>query len=69
MTNRKFFIFSLAMAGCAAAAYTIGRHTRNLEKRQLKKRQLKEDLHTWENEGGNLAPSKAMAVTHPAAAA
>ena len=59
MIIRRFFILSLAVAGCATAAYAIGRHSRGLEKRQIKKRQLKEDLRTWENEGGNLAPSAA----------
>jgi hypothetical protein len=59
MIIRRFFILSLAMAGCTAAAYAIGRYTRDLEKRQLK-----EDLRTWEHEGGNLAPS----ATTPAAA-
>jgi hypothetical protein len=59
MIIRRFFILSLAIAGCAAAAYAIGRRTRHLDKRQLKEdlRQLKEDLRTWEHEGGNLAPS------------
>lgn len=52
MIIRRFFILSLAMAGCAAAAYAFGRHSRHLEKQQHK-----EDLRTWEHEGGNLAPS------------
>ena len=68
MTIKQFFILSLAAAGCAATAYAFGRHSHH-EKRQLKKRELKQDLHTWENEGGNLAPSAAMAVARPAAAA
>jgi hypothetical protein len=62
MINNRFFFLSLAMAGCAAAAYAVGRHTRHLEKRQLK-----EDLRNWEDEGGNLAPSQAQAVALPAA--
>jgi hypothetical protein len=68
MTIKQFFIFSLALAGCAATAYTIGRYSHHA-KRQVKKRELKQDLHTWENEGGNLAPSAALAVARPAAAA
>ncbi len=63
MIIRRLFILSLAMAGCTAAAYAIGRHTRQLEKRQLK-----EDLHTWEDEGGNLAPAKAPAAVRAPAA-
>ena len=68
MTIKQFFILSLAVAWCAATAYAFGRHSHHV-KRQLKKRELKQDLHTWENEGGNLPPTKAMAVSHPAAAA
>ena len=64
MIIRRFFILSLAMAGCVAAAYAVGRHSRHLEKRQHK-----EDLRTWENEGGNLAPSESPAVARRAAAA
>lgn len=64
MTIRRLSIFSLAAAGCAAAAFAIGRHTRKLEKQQLK-----EDLRTWEDEGGNLAPAEASAMPRPVTAA
>jgi len=64
MISNRFFYFSLAMAGCAAA-YVVGRHTRQIEKKQ----QHKEELRTWEDEGGNLAPSEASAIPRPAAAA
>ena len=63
MISNRFFYLSLAMAGCAAA-YAIGRHTRQIEKQQHK-----EELRTWEDEGGNLAPSEAPAIARPAAAA
>lgn len=63
MINSRLFFLSLAMAGCAAAAFAIGRHTRHLEKRQLK-----EDLRSWEGEGGNLGHPEAPAVARPAAA-
>ncbi len=63
MSIRTLSILSLAIAGCAAAAYAIGRHTRQLERLQIK-----EDLRTWEDEGGNLAPSEASALPRPAAA-
>lgn len=63
MSIRTLSILSLAMAGCAAAAYVISRHTRQLERLQIK-----EDLRTWEDEGGNLAPSEAATVSRPAAA-
>ena len=62
MIIRNFSILSLAMAGCAAA-YAIGRHKRHLEKKQHK-----EDLGTWEDDGGNLAPSGAAAVQRRAKA-
>lgn len=63
MINSRFFFFSLSLAGCAAAAYGIARHTRQLEKRRLM-----QDLRTWEGEGGNLAPSESPAAGHPGAA-
>ena len=64
MTSNRFFCLSLAMAGCTAAAYAIGRHTRQIEKQQHR-----EDLRTWEDEGGNLVPSEASAIPRPTAAA
>lgn len=64
MIRNRFFYLLLAMAGCAAAAYALGRHTRQVESRQYKK-----ELRTWEDEGGTLAPSKARAIARPAAAA
>ena len=64
MSIGRLSILSLAMAGCAAAAYAIGRHARKVEKRQHK-----EDLRTWEDEGGNLAPSETPDIARPAAAA
>ncbi len=64
MTSNRLFYLSLAMAGCTAAAFAVGRHTRQMEKQQHK-----EDLRTWEDEGGNLAPSEALAIARPAAAA
>jgi hypothetical protein len=63
MMIRRFSILSLAMAGCAAAAYAIGRHSRQVEKQQHK-----DDMRTWEHEGGNLAPSETPNITRPAAA-
>ena len=63
MIIRRLSILSLAMAGCAAAVYAIGRHARHVEKQQYK-----EELRTWEDEGGNLAPSEVPAMPHPAAA-
>ena len=59
-TNRFFFLALLLAGGAAAAAYVIGRHSRHLVKQQHK-----EDLRTWENEGGNLAPSAAPFVARP----
>lgn len=51
MVTNRFFFLALLLVGGAAAAFTIGRHSRHLEKQQHK-----EDLRTWEHEGGNLAP-------------
>ena len=62
MTSNRFFYLSLAVAGCAAA-YAIGRHARQIEKQQHK-----EDLRTWEDEGGNLAPYDASVMPRPAPA-
>ena len=64
MISNRFFYLSLAMAASSAAAYAIGRHTRQIEKQQHK-----EELRAWEDEGGNLAPSEAPAIARPAAAA
>jgi len=64
MISNRFFYLSLAMAGCTAAVYAVGRRTRRMEKQQHK-----EELRTWEDEGGNLAPSEALAIARPAAAA
>jgi hypothetical protein len=64
MTSNRFFYLSLAMAGCTAAAYAIGRHTRQVEKQRLK-----EDLRTWEDEGGHLASPETSTRARPAAAA
>ena len=57
MITNRFFLLALLLAGGAAAAFTIGRHSRRLEKQQHK-----EDLRTWEHEGGNLAPSATTAA-------
>ena len=64
MTSNRFFYLSLAMAGCTAAAYAIGRHTHHVEKQQHK-----EDLRTWEDEGGHLAAPETVAIARPAAVA
>ena len=64
MINNRIFYFSLAMAGCTAAAYAIGRRTRQIEKQQHK-----EKLRTWEDEGGHLAAPETATIAHPAAAA
>ena len=54
MIISRFLFLFLMVAGCAAAAYVISRHIRQLEKQQLK-----ESLRTWEGEGGRSAPSEA----------
>jgi len=51
MISNRFVLVTLAMAGCAATAYALGRRNRKLD-RQV----LEEDVRNWEDEGGNLAP-------------
>jgi len=51
MITNRFFLVALLLGGGAAAVFTIGRHSRHLEKRQFTER-----LRTWEDDGGNLAP-------------
>jgi hypothetical protein len=63
MITNRLVSLALLLAGGAVAAFTIGRRSRYLEKRQHK-----ENLRTWEDEGGNLAPSKTPAVARPASA-
>lgn len=57
MIISRLIVLSLAIAGGATAAYAIGRHARQLEKQRHK-----EELRTWEDEGGNLAPSETAAL-------
>jgi len=64
MISSRFLYLSLMTAGWTAAAYAIGRRTRHLEKQRHK-----EDLRTWEEEGGSLAPSETPATARPARAA
>lgn len=59
MINSRFF--GLAVVGGLAAALAIA-----CRPRQAEKRQLDESLRTWEDEGGNLAPSTNRPVAPPA---
>jgi hypothetical protein len=59
MIANRFLLLVLTLGAFAALAYTVGRHTRQIEKKQFK-----EDLRTWEGEGGTPAVSSAR----PAAA-
>lgn len=54
MITNRFLLLAMLLVGGVAAALTVGRHSRHLEKQQHK-----DDLRTWEHEGGNLAPSAA----------
>ena len=51
MNPSRVIVLLLAVAGCAAAACTIARRSRRLQKSQLE-----EGCHVWEDEGGNPAP-------------
>ena len=64
MTSNRLFYLSLAVAGCTAAAYAVGRRTRQTERQQHK-----EELRTWEDEGGHLAAPEPTTIARPAAAA
>jgi hypothetical protein len=61
MISNRIVLFASLLAGGAAAAYTIARHSREQEKQQQKT-----DLRTWEHEGGNLAPSETPPEARPA---
>jgi hypothetical protein len=63
MIVNRLLVLSLAVAGCAAAVLAVGRRTRRMAKRELK-----EELQSWEDEGGHLAPAEAPGVAHPAVA-
>lgn len=56
MRISRFLFVTLALAGCAVGAHAVSRRPGRLEKRQLE-----EGLRTWEEEGGNVAPSVAPA--------
>ncbi len=64
MISNRLFYLSLAVTACTAAAYAIGRHTRQLERQQHK-----EELRTWEDEGGHLAAPETATIARPAEAA
>jgi hypothetical protein len=58
MIANRFLLLALTLGACAAFAYAVGRHTRQIEKKQFK-----EDLRTWEGEGGTPAVSSARPAT------
>jgi hypothetical protein len=54
-------LWILLLAGCGAAAVAFSVQMRR--KRHDEKQAHKADLHEWENEGGNLAPSPEAPAT------
>ena len=54
--DKRFFLL-LAVAASAAVGAVAAFKTRTRHHRTLRDRQHKEDLKSWENEGGNLAPA------------
>lgn len=57
MKNDTRWILAALFAGVAAGAAIASRSRHLHHHRGLQHRQHKADLHTWEGEGGNLAPT------------
>lgn len=61
--DQRFTIFVAVAGGIAlGAALALGARRNRQEQHVAQKRQRKVDLHQWEGEGGNLAPTPAPFV-------
>jgi transposase len=61
--DQSLTIFVAVAGGIAlGAALAMGTRRNRQEQRLAQKRQHKVDLHQWEGEGGNLAPTPAPVV-------
>ena len=64
MNSQRWFLLVVAAASAAGAALAVmatGRRHRHRKMTQV--REHRSDLHSWENEGGNLAPVQVAAVS------
>ena len=57
MQMNKRFLLLLAMAASAAAGALAASKSRRRHRRTSRDQEHKQDLQSWENEGGNLAPA------------
>jgi hypothetical protein len=61
--DQRFTIFVAVAGGIAlGAALALGTRRNRQEQHAAQKHQHKVDLHQWEGEGGNLAPTRAPVV-------
>lgn len=61
--DQRLTIFVAIAGGLAlGAALAFGERRKRQEQHVAQKRQHKVDLHQWEGEGGNLAPTRAPVV-------
>jgi hypothetical protein len=59
MTIKILWILLLAGCGAAAVAFSVRMRRQRHDEKQVHKA----DIHEWENEGGNLAPSPEAPAT------
>lgn len=57
MQMNKRFLLLLAMVASAAVGALTASKSRQRHRRTSRDREQKQDLKSWENEGGNLAPA------------
>lgn len=62
MNIDKRWVLLLALAAGAAAGAVVATNARRRNHRTARIRELKTELKSWENEGGNLAPTPVAAV-------
>lgn len=55
--DNRFLVLLLAVAAAAAVGTAIASKSRLRHRRTTRDQDHKQDLKSWENEGGNLAPA------------